>query len=78
MWPGQLSWYSSRLPCDRSQVQYPLPTQPGWGLTQPSIPLCVGKISTSKHRVGQHLPCLGCKVHTDLNHLKVMTHTKVG
>ena len=28
-------------------VQYLLPTQPGWGLTQPSIPLWVGKMSTS-------------------------------
>ena len=29
------------------KVQYPLLTQPGWGLTQPSIPLWVGKMSTS-------------------------------
>ena len=28
-------------------LKYPL--KPGWGLTQPSIPLWVGKISTSKN-----------------------------
>ena len=38
-----------------SQVQYLLLIQHGWGLTQPSIPLWVDKMSTSKHKVGQHL-----------------------
>ena len=29
-------------------------TQPGWGFTQPSIPMWVGNMSTRKNRVGQH------------------------
>ena len=30
-----LARYSSGLSCDRSRVQYPFPTQPGWGLIEP-------------------------------------------
>ena len=33
----------------------PTPNSTWLGLTQPSIPLWVDKMSTSKHRVGQHL-----------------------
>ena len=48
----------------------PTPNSTWLGLTQPSIPLWVGKMRTSKHRVGQHLhlSCMGCKLHADLNH----------
>ena len=31
------------------QVPGSIPTQPDWGLIQPSIPLWVGKMSTSKN-----------------------------
>ena len=41
------SWWSSWSWCERSQVQYPLQLNLARGLTQPSIPLWVEKMSTS-------------------------------
>ena len=38
------------------QVPGSKPAQPGWGLTQPSIPLWVGKMSTGKN-IGQDSTC---------------------
>ena len=56
---GLISYVTSFLPAGIVQLveqqtvmlQVPgsIPTQPDWGFTQPSIPLWIGKMSTSKN-----------------------------
>ena len=47
--PGQDSSVGRAADCHATGPGFNTHSKPGWGLTQPSIPLWVGKMSTSKN-----------------------------
>ena len=55
-WAGQDSSVGRAVDCHGTGPGFNTHSKPGWGLTQPSIPLWVGKMEyQQKYRVGQHL-----------------------